>query len=104
VSKWIAGCAVVVAAAGSVLAFVVLDPILAAFIAILLVTGSVVAVLARDWDRHPTFEDREAARARKRAAKWVRGQDARAKDRAKWEAHQARQAKKGAASPESPDR
>jgi hypothetical protein len=98
VTKWIAAAAA--AAAGSVLAFVSLDPILAAFVAILLVTGFVVAVLARDWDRHSTFEDREAARARKRAEKWDRGAESRAKDRAKWEAHQARQAKKAA----SPDR
>jgi hypothetical protein len=99
VSKWIPVGAVAVAA-GCVLAFVVLDPILAAFAAILLVTGLVVAVLARDWDRHPSYEDREAARALRRKEKWERGTDARARDRAKWEAHQARQAKKAA----SPDR
>jgi hypothetical protein len=99
VSKWIAVWAFA-AAAGCVLAFVALDPILAAFVAILLVTGVVVAVLARDWDRHPTYEDREAARARRRQEKWERGKDARDKDRAKWEAHQARQAKK----PAPPDR
>ena len=52
----------------SVLAFVLLDPVLAAFVVILLVTGLGVAVLARDWDRHSTYEERELARARKRAA------------------------------------
>jgi hypothetical protein len=50
--------------------------------------------MARDWDQHPTFEDREAARARRRKEKWERNADARARDRARWEAHQAKQAKK----------
>jgi hypothetical protein len=86
---WGAAVAVV-----SVLAFVLLDPVLAAFVVILLVTGLGVAVLARDWDRHSTYEERELARARRRAEKWERGKDARARDRAKWEAHQARQAGK----------
>ena len=81
-------------AALSVLAFVLLDPVLAAFVTILLVTGAGVAVLARDWDRHSTYEERELARAQRRAEKWERGTDARARDRAKWEAHQARQARK----------
>jgi hypothetical protein len=79
-------------AALAVLAFVLLDPILAAFVVILLVTAAVIAVLARDWDRHSTYEERELARAQKRAQKWERGKDARARDRAKGEAHQARQA------------
>ena len=74
----------------SVLAFVVLNPILAAFLVILLVTGAVMAVVARDWDQHSTFEEREAARARKRAEKWDRNQAARDRDRARWEAHQAK--------------
>jgi hypothetical protein len=77
--------------AGAVLAFLLLDPILAAFVAILLTTVVVVAFLVRDWDRHPTFEEREADRARRRKEKWDRGADARARDRARWEAHQARQ-------------
>jgi hypothetical protein len=76
----------------AVLAVVLLDPILAAFVVILLVTAAVCAVVARDWDRHSTYEERELARAQKRAEKWERGKDARARDRAKWEAHQARQA------------
>jgi hypothetical protein len=76
----------------SVLAFVLLDPVLAAFIAILLITAAVVALLARDWDRHSTYEERELARTLKRAEKWERGKEARDRDRAKWEAHQARQA------------
>jgi hypothetical protein len=75
----------------SVGAFVLLDPILAAFIVILLVTGAGIALLARDWDRHSTFEERELARSKRRAEKWERNSDVRARDRAKWEAHQARQ-------------
>ena len=87
---------VVAGITGAVLAFVLLDPILAAFVTILLATVVVMAVLARDWDRHSTFEEREAARVRRRKEKWDRGADARARDRAKWEAHQARQAARSA--------
>jgi hypothetical protein len=83
-----------VVAASAVLAFVLIDPILAAFLAIIGVTLLGIGVTARDWDRHSTFEDRELARARKRKEKWERNADARERDRARWEAHQARQAKK----------
>jgi len=86
-----------VAVAGSVAAFVLLDPILAAFVAILLVTVAVIAVLASDWDRHSTFEERELERARRRKEKWERGAAARERDRVKWEAHRARQEAKKAA-------
>jgi hypothetical protein len=79
----------------SVLAFALLDPIVAAFVVILLVTAVGMALLARDWDRHSTYEERELARARRRAEKWERKKDVRARDRARWEAHQARQAGKG---------
>jgi len=79
---------------GSGLAFLFLDVILAAFLAIMGLTLLVVAFLARDWERHSTFEERELARARKRAQKWERNKDARDRDRARWEAHQARQAAK----------
>ena len=78
---------------GSVLAFRFLDPIVAAFLVIMLVTGGVIAFLARDWDQHSTYEERELARSRKRAQKWERNADARARDRARWEAHQARQSR-----------
>ena len=83
----------------SVLAFLLLDPIVAAFLVILLLTGAVLALLARDWDQHSTFEEREAARARKRAEKWDRNQASRDRDRARWEAHQARQAGNAAPPP-----
>jgi hypothetical protein len=86
--------AAVVWAAASVLAFRSLDPIIAAFLVIMGFTALAIGVLARDWDRHSTFEEREVARARKRKAKWEATKDVRARDRARWEAHQARQAKK----------
>ena len=81
-------------AVGSVLAFGNLDPILAAFVVILGATPVVIAAFAHDWDQHSTFEQRELARARKRAEKWDRNKGARDRDRVRWEAHQARQAKK----------
>jgi hypothetical protein len=82
----------VLVAVVSALAFLLLDPVLAAFLVILLVTGAVIAYVARDWDQHSTYEEREAVRAQKRAEKWERNKAARDRDRAKWEAHQARQA------------
>jgi phosphate/sulfate permease len=85
---------------GSVAAFVYLDPIIAAFVAIVLMTAVAMAFAARDWDRHSTFEQRELERARRRAEKWERGKDARERDRVKWEAHKARREAKRAAQPE----
>jgi hypothetical protein len=77
-----------------VLSFLLVDLILAAALLIPGVTLLGIGAMARDWDQHPTFEDREAARARRRKEKWERNADARARDRARWEAHQAKQAKK----------
>jgi len=74
------------------LAFLLINPILATFVTIVGATVVVVVALAGDWENHPTFEQRELARARKRAEKRERTKDARAKDRARWEAHQARKA------------
>jgi hypothetical protein len=79
--------------AGGVLALVFVDPILGAFLLIMGVTLLVIVAMARDWDRHPSYEERELARARKRKEKWERGSAARERDRARWEAHQARQRK-----------
>jgi hypothetical protein len=87
--RWVLGCAA--AAAGAVVAFLLLDPVLAAFAAIMWTTLAVIAVVASDWDRHATFEERELERARRRKEKWERGADARARDRAKFEAYRARQ-------------
>jgi hypothetical protein len=86
--------AALVWAGGSVLAFRYLDTIIAAFVVILGCTLLVVAFLARDWESHSTYEERENARARRRKEKWERSADARARDRERWEAHQARQANK----------
>jgi type IV secretory pathway VirB3-like protein len=76
------------------LAFVVLDVIVAAFAAAVLLTVAVMAVLASDWDRHSTFEQREHERALRRKATWEANADARERDRRRWEAHQARQAQR----------
>jgi phosphate/sulfate permease len=96
--RWLVGGAVWAVVA--VLAFVLLNPILAAFVAIILLTAMAVLVLAADWDQHPSFEQRELVRARKRAAKKAvvreRTKDARARDRERWEAHQARKAERAA--------
>ncbi len=93
--RWALGGAV--AGVGSVTAFLLLDPVLAMFVAIVLVTVVVIAVLVGDWDRRPTFEQRELERARRRKEKWDRGAAARERDRAKWAAHRARQDAKRAA-------
>jgi hypothetical protein len=84
---WAAGALVV-----AVLAFLVLNWILALFVTIMAGTLLVVGALASGWDSHSTFEQRELVRARKRAEKWERNAGARAKDRALWEQHQAKQA------------
>ena len=82
--------------AGSVLAFLTMDPILAAFVVVFVGTSGALVAVARNWDRHSTFEERALVRARRRAEKWERNSDVRARDRARWEAYQARQEKKTA--------
>jgi hypothetical protein len=82
--------AAVVWALASAGAFVVLDPIVAAFVCIVGLTAVVMAFLSSDWVRSTTFEEREAERVRRRKAKWEAGAAARERDRARWEAHQAR--------------
>ncbi|HEX2072265.1 MAG TPA: hypothetical protein VHF92_00655 [Geodermatophilus sp.] len=82
-------------AAGAVLAFLLLDPIVAAFVTIMGLVLWVVVAMASDWDRHPSFEQRELTRAQRRAEKRERTRDARERDRARWEAHQARKAGRG---------
>lgn len=91
-TKYLLGLAVLLV--GAYVAFRFLNPIIAAFLVIFAATVLVMAVVARDWDKHPNFEDREAARIARRHEKWARRQGARDKDRARWEAHQARQAEK----------
>lgn len=90
--------AAVVWAVGSAGAFVVLDPVIAAFVCILGLTAVVIAFLCSDWVRSTTFEEREAERVRRRKLKWDAGAAARDKDRARWAAHQAHQARRAARS------
>ena len=73
-------------------AFATLDVVIAAGVAVVLVTALGMTVAASGWDQHSTYEERELARARRRQEKWDRNKDARERDRLKWEAHQARQA------------
>jgi hypothetical protein len=86
---WTLGYVVVAA-----LAFLLMNWILALFVSIIGLTLVVIGALAGSWDSSPTFEQRELARARKRAEKWERNAGSRAKDRARWEEHQAKQAGK----------
>ena len=83
---WGAGWVVV-----SALAFLLLYWVVALGIAIMGLIAVFVAVAAGDWENHSTFEEREAVRARKRKEKYERQAGARAKDRAIWEAHRAKQ-------------
>ncbi|MGY1723532.1 hypothetical protein [Blastococcus sp. SYSU DS0533] len=85
-----------VALAVAVGAFALLDPILAAAVAIGALTLLALGAAAQGWESHATFEERELARARRRKEKWERNADARARDRARWEAHQARKATRDA--------
>jgi len=86
--------AVAAAVAVSVLAFLTLSPVLAA--AVLIGSGTLVAVaaLSADWEKHPSFEEREQARSQRRKEKWERSADARAKDRERYEAYQRGRARK----------
>ena len=78
--------------AGSAAAFLLLDPILASFLAIFGLCLGGVALLSSGWEQHSSFEQRELDRARRRAEKRERTKDARDRDRARWEAHQQRKA------------
>jgi hypothetical protein len=80
--------------AGTAAAFLLLDPILAAFVGILGLCLWGVAVLSSDWERHPSFEQRELARSRRRAEQREKTKEARDRDRARWEAHQKRKARR----------
>lgn len=84
------GAAVTLALA--VAAFTRFDLVIASAVAIVLVTTFGMIVAASGWDQHSTYEEREAARARRRQEKWDRNKAARERDRLKWEAHHARQA------------
>jgi hypothetical protein len=76
----------------SALAFLAFYWVVALAITIMGLVALVVALMSQDWDEHSTFEQREAERARKRKERYERGAAARTKDRARWEAHQAKKA------------
>ena len=73
-------------------AFVVLDTVIAVAVAVVLLTVLGMALAARGWDEHSTFEEREQERALRRKEKWEQNAGARERDRRRWEAHQAQQA------------
>ncbi|MEX5721174.1 hypothetical protein [Geodermatophilus maliterrae] len=96
-SKWRLVLAVLIWATVSVFAFVAVGNVIVA--GGMVVFGFVlllVLAMAGDWERHPDYEARELARARRRAVKRQRTAGARARDRERWEAHQAKQAEKAA--------
>lgn len=70
------------------------DAIVATGLVIAALTVLGLGALAADWERHPSFEERELARARKRRERWEATADARARDRARFEAYQAKKAAK----------
>jgi hypothetical protein len=78
----------------SLLAFLTLSPVLATAVLIGALTLVTVAAVAAGWEKHPSFEERESMRAQRRREKWERSADARAKDRARYEAYQAARARK----------
>jgi hypothetical protein len=80
----------------SVAAFLTLSPVLAAAVLIGSLTLVAVGALAADWEKHPSFEEREQARSLRRKEKWERSAEARAKDRARYEAYQQGAARKAA--------
>jgi ribulose kinase len=88
--------ALIAALALSVLAFLTLSPVLAAAVLIGSVTLVAVAALSADWEKHPSFEERERVRSLRRKEKWERSAEARAKDRARYEAYQEGVARKAA--------
>jgi hypothetical protein len=89
--------AFVVWAAVSVVAFLAIpDVIVSAGLVIFGAVLLLVLVMARDWDAHSSFEEREMLRARRRKARWERTAGSRARDRERWEAHQARRATRAA--------
>ena len=80
----------------SVLAFLTISPVLAAAVLIGSMTLVAVLALSSTWDQHPSYEEREQARALRRKEKWERSAGARAKDRARYEAYQEGRARKAA--------
>lgn len=88
--------ALAAALAVSLLAFLSLSLVPAAAVTIGSLTLVAVAALSADWEKHPSFEERERVRSLRRKEKWERSADTRAKDRARYEAYQEGRAKKEA--------
>jgi hypothetical protein len=88
--------ALAAALALSVLAFLTISPVLAAAVLIGTLTLVTVAALSADWEKHPSYDEREQARTLRRKEKWERSAGARAKDRARYEAYQEGVARKAA--------
>jgi hypothetical protein len=86
------------AAAGVVLlalaALLAYDAVVATGVLVAGATLVGLAGAAHDWERHPSFEERELARARKRKERWEATAGDRARDRARWEAYRAGKAAK----------
>jgi lipopolysaccharide export LptBFGC system permease protein LptF len=96
VPKRLLAPALVAALVLSALAFLTLSPVLASAVLIGSLTLVAVAALSADWAEHPSFEEREKARSRRRREKWESRADARAKDRARFAAYQEGRARKAA--------
>ena len=82
-----AAIGVVLLAVGALVAF---DAVVAAGVLIAGVTAVLLGGAAADWEKHPSFEERELVRARRRQERWEATADVRARDRARWEAYQAK--------------
>ncbi|MGY1737069.1 MULTISPECIES: hypothetical protein [unclassified Geodermatophilus] len=92
-------------AAVSVVAFLAIpDVIVASGLVIFGAVLLLVLFMARDWDTHSSFEEREMLRARRRKDRWERTAGSRARDRERWEAHQARKAARSAGADDAPQR
>ena len=72
--------------------FLAPDAVVATGLVVAAVTVLGLGAVAVDWEKHPSYEERELARARKRKERWEATAGDRARDRARWEAYQARKA------------
>jgi hypothetical protein len=76
--------------------FLAPDAVVATGLVIAALTVLGLGALAADWEKHPSFEEREQVRARRRRERWEATAGPRARDRARWEAYQAKKAEKAA--------
>jgi hypothetical protein len=78
------------------LAFWLLYWVVAVGITIMVGIAVLVSLMSLDWDRHTTYEQREADRARRRQERYERNAGKRARDRARYEAGKAAEARRQA--------